>query len=48
MEGKRLRLRQQYLLVSASVQTILKKHLRDNKSLDNLPDKVSIPSRALA
>ena len=42
IEGKRLRLRQQYLLVSASVQTILKKHLRDNKSLDNLPDKVSI------
>jgi len=42
LEGKRLRLRQQYLLVSASVQTILKKHLRDNKNLDNLPDKVSI------
>ena len=42
LEGKRLRLRQQYLLVSASVQTILKKHLRDNKTLDNLPDKVSI------
>ena len=41
-EGKRLRLRQQYLLVSASVQTILKKHLRTYKSLDNLPDKVSI------
>ena len=42
IEGKRLRLRQQYLLVSASVQTILKKHLRNNRSLDNLPDKVSI------
>ncbi len=41
-EGKKLRLRQQYLLVSASVQTILRKHLRDNKTLDNLPDKVSI------
>ena len=41
-EGKRLRLRQQYLLVSASVQTILRKHLRENRSLDNLPDKVSI------
>ena len=40
--GKVLRLRQQYLLVSASVQTILKKHLRKYKSLDNLPDKVSI------
>ena len=42
VEGKKLRLRQQYLLVSASVQTILKKHLRDNKTLDSLPDKVSI------
>ena len=42
VEGKKLRLRQQYLLVSASVQTILKKHLRNYKSLDNLPDKVSI------
>ena len=41
-EGKRLRLRQQYLLVSASVQTILRRHLRENRSLDNLPDKVSI------
>ena len=40
--GKKLRLRQQYLLVSASVQTILKKHLRNNRNLDNLPDKVSI------
>ena len=40
--GKTLRLRQQYLLVSASVQTILKKHLRKYRSLDNLPDKVSI------
>ena len=34
--GKILRLRQQYLLVSASVQSILKKHLKENKSLDNL------------
>lgn len=40
--GKRLRLRQQYLLVSASVQTILNKHLREYPSLDSLPDKVSI------
>ena len=40
--GKILRLRQQYLLVSASVQSILKKHLREYKSLDNLADKVSI------
>ena len=42
VEGKRLRLRQQYLLVSASVQTILRKHLREYRTLDNLPDKVSI------
>ena len=40
--GKILRLRQQYLLVSASVQSILKKHLREYRSLDNLADKVSI------
>ena len=40
--GKALRLRQQYLLVSASVQTILNKHLKKYKTLDNLPDKVSI------
>ena len=42
IQGKRLRLRQQYLLVSASMQTILKKHLRSNRNLDNLPDRVSI------
>ena len=42
VQGKKLRLRQQYLLVSASVQTILKKHLREYRTLDNLPDKVSI------
>ncbi len=40
--GKRLRLRQQYLLVSASVQSILKSHLQTYRSLDNLADKVSI------
>ena len=40
--GKRLRLRQQYLLVSASLQTILRKHLRTYPNLDNLADKVSI------
>ncbi len=40
--GKTLRLRQQYLLVSASVQTIIKKHLRQYNTLDNLPEKVSI------
>ena len=42
IDGKRLRLRQQYLLVSASLQTILAKHIRQYKTLDNLADKVSI------
>ncbi|MBQ0111444.1 MAG: glycogen/starch/alpha-glucan phosphorylase, partial [Oscillospiraceae bacterium] len=36
IEGKRLRLRQQYLLVSASLQSILKKHLKRYGTLDNL------------
>ncbi|MBQ8550924.1 MAG: glycogen/starch/alpha-glucan phosphorylase [Clostridia bacterium] len=42
MEGKSLRLRQQYFLVSASIQDILGRHLRENNTLDNLPDKVAI------
>ena len=42
MEGKSLRLRQQYFLVSASIQDILKRHLRKYNTLDNLPDKVAI------
>ncbi len=41
-EGKSLRLRQQYFFVSASIQSILKKHLKYNPSLDNLGDKVAI------
>ncbi len=42
IEGKSLRLRQQYFLVSASVQDILKRHLNKYNTLDNLPDKVAI------
>lgn len=42
IEGKRLRLKQQYLLVSASLQSIIAKHLRKYATLDNLADKVSI------
>ncbi len=41
-EGKSLRLRQQYFFVSASIQSIIKKHLKYNPSLDNLPEKVAI------
>ena len=42
IDGKRLRLKQQYLLVSASLQSILKQHLKQYISLDNLADKVAI------
>lgn len=41
-EGKSLRLRQQYFLVSASIQDILNRHLRNYNTLDNLADKVAI------
>ena len=41
-EGKALRLRQQYFLVSASVQDIIRHHLRINGTLDNLSERVSI------
>ncbi len=38
-EGKSLRLRQQYFLVSAAIQDIVMNHLSKNESLDNLPEK---------
>lgn len=41
-EGKSLRLRQQYFLVSASIQDIIKRHLTRYGTLDNLPEKVAI------
>lgn len=41
-EGKSLRLRQQYFLVSASIQDILKRHLEAYNTLENLADKVAI------
>ncbi len=42
VEGKRLRLKQQYLLVSASLQSILREHLKKHESLRDLPDYVAI------
>ncbi|HOK81774.1 MAG TPA: glycogen/starch/alpha-glucan phosphorylase [Clostridia bacterium] len=42
IEGKSLRLKQQYFFVSASMQTVVRRHLRHNNSLDSLPDKVAI------
>lgn len=41
-EGKSLRLRQQYFLVSASVQDIVRRHLHSDDTLDTLPDKIAI------
>ena len=41
-EGKSLRLRQQYFLVSASVQDIVARHLRQYGSLENFAEKNAI------
>ncbi len=41
-EGKSLRVSQQYFLVSATVQDIISRHLRNYKDLDSLPEYVSI------
>lgn len=42
IEGKSLRLKQQYFFVSASIQSILRRHLKTNPNLDNLADCVAI------
>ncbi|MCI5819456.1 MAG: glycogen/starch/alpha-glucan phosphorylase [Acidaminococcus sp.] len=41
-EGKSLRLKQQYFFVSASIQSIIKRHLRTNPTLDNLGECAAI------
>lgn len=40
--GKELRMKQQYLLISASVQQIFRHHLEKHCSLDNLPEKAAV------
>ena len=42
LEGKSLRLSQQYFLVSATIQDIIRRHLFKYSTLDNLPDCVAI------
>ena len=42
MLGRELRLKQQYFFVCASLQDILRRHLTNHKTLDNLADKVAI------
>lgn len=41
-EGKSLRLSQQYFLVSAAIQDIVRRHLRIYNTLDNIPEVVAI------
>ena len=40
--GRELRLKQEYFLVSAAMQDLRKRHLSENETLLNLPEKVSI------
>ena len=42
LEGKSLRLSQQYFLVSATIQDIIRRHLFKYNTLDNMPDLVAI------
>ena len=40
--GRELRLKQEYFFVAASLQDVVKRHLTEHPSLDNLADKVAI------
>lgn len=42
IEGKRLRLKQQYVLVSASIQNIISEHIKQYNDIQLLPQKVAI------
>lgn len=42
LEGKSLRLSQQYFLVSATIQDIIRHHLFSHSTLDSMPDLVAI------
>ena len=42
LEGKSLRLTQQYFLVSATIQDIIRRHLSQYSTLDNLPECAAI------
>lgn len=42
MQGKELRLKQEYMLVTASLQDIIRRFKKSNKSFDNFADKVAI------
>lgn len=41
-EGKELRLKQEYFLVSATIQDIFRRHRKHHSSFNDLPDKVAI------
>lgn len=41
-EGKRLRLKQQYFFVSASLQSVVARHLKEGASPDSLPDRIAV------
>ncbi|MFC0522101.1 glycogen/starch/alpha-glucan phosphorylase [Pontibacillus salicampi] len=41
-DGKRLRLKQQYFLVSASLQTILARYKRQHEDIAHMPEKIAI------